>query len=56
MTLTDDQFHLMHRYHTLTRDGKFASAKINQATQVVFMDEWTCVAMKTRNAFYKVKK
>ena len=25
----------------VTRDGKFAGAMINQATQVVFMDEWT---------------
>ena len=25
----------------VTRDGKFAGAMINQATQLVFMDEWT---------------
>ena len=25
----------------VTRDGKFARAMINQATQAVFMDKWT---------------
>ena len=25
----------------VTRDGKFAGALINEATQVVFMNEWT---------------